>query len=237
AGPEERVPVRGVRRLIAEKMVRSAREIPHVTTFLTVDATALGEARQKLQEKSGAKVTALAVVAKAFLSVCKQHPKLNSRFDDESREIVLKRYYHLGIATDTERGLVVPVIKDADSMSVEALASEIARLSAAVREGSAQPDDVRGSTVTITNVGTFHAEYGTPIINWPEAAILALGEIQERPAVKDGKVVVRPQVTFSLSFDHRVMDGAEAGRALYELKQQLEDAEALGDLVETPGGT
>lgn len=236
-GPEQRIAVRGVRRLVAEKMTRSVREIPHVTTFLTADATALLDAARKSRDKSGAgKVTALAVVGRTLVEVCKKHPKLNASWDEPSREIVLKGFYHLGIATDTDRGLVVTVVRNAGEMSIGELAAEIGRLSAAARDGSAKPDEVRGSTITISNVGTFHAEFGTPIINWPEAAILALGEILERPAAVGGKVVVRPEVTLSLSFDHRVMDGAEAGRALFDLKQLLEDAEALGDLVGSPTG-
>jgi len=224
AGREERIPVRGVRRRVAERVARSAAEIPHVTTFLTVDATHLLAARDAAQSRAGdKKVSPLAVVARAFVEICKEHPKLNASWDEEAHEIVLKRHYHLGVATDTERGLVVPVIKNADSKDVVDLAAEIARLAAAAREGAAAPEDLSGSTVTISNVGTFGAEFGTPIINWPESSILALGAIVERPLMDSGQLVVRPTVTLSLSFDHRIADGAEAGRALYELKLLLED--------------
>jgi pyruvate dehydrogenase E2 component (dihydrolipoamide acetyltransferase) len=224
AGREERIPVRGVRRRVAERVARSAAEIPHVTTFLTVDATHLLAARDAAQSRAGdKKVSPLAVVARAFVEICKEHPKLNASWDEEAQEIVLKRHYHLGVATDTERGLVVPVIKNADSKDVVDLAAEIARLAAAAREGAAAPEDLSGSTVTISNVGTFGAEFGTPIINWPESSILALGAIVERPLMDSGQLVVRPTVTLSLSFDHRIADGAEAGRALYELKLLLED--------------
>jgi 2-oxoisovalerate dehydrogenase E2 component (dihydrolipoyl transacylase) len=221
---EERIPIRGVRRRVAERVARSAAEIPHVTTFLTVDATHLLAARDAAQSRAGdKKVSPLAVVARAFVEICKEHPKLNASWDEEAQEIVLKRHYHLGVATDTERGLVVPVIKNADSKDVVDLAAEIARLAAAARQGAAAPEDLSGSTVTISNVGTFGAEFGTPIINWPESSILALGAIVERPLMDSGQLVVRPTVTLSLSFDHRVADGAEAGRALYELKLLLED--------------
>lgn len=221
---EERIPIRGVRRRVAERVARSAAEIPHVTTFLTVDATHLLAARDAAQSRAGdKKVSPLAVVARAFVEICKEHPKLNASWDEEAQEIVLKRHYHLGVATDTERGLVVPVIKNADSKDVVDLAAEIARLAAAAREGAAAPEDLSGSTVTISNVGTFGAEFGTPIINWPESSILALGAIVERPLMDSGQLVVRPTVTLSLSFDHRIADGAEAGRALYELKLLLED--------------
>lgn len=226
----ERVPVKGVRRLVAEKMSRSVREIPHVTTFLTVDATAIDEARDRAASSTGTKISPLAVVARAFVEIVNKHPKLNASFDAEAGEILIHRSVHLGVATDTERGLIVPVIRDAHRMDTTGMASEIARLSEAARAGKATPEDLTGSTVTISNVGSFGAEYGTPIINHPEAAILALGIVQVRPAVLDGEIVARPQVVLSLSFDHRLLDGAEAGRALKDLKSLLEDPEALAAL-------
>lgn len=228
AGKEERIPVRGVRRVIAQKMSRSATEIPHVTTFLTVDAGALLEARSQAQAKAGKKkVTALAVVGKALVEICKKHPKLNASWDSERYEIVLKSYYHLGIATDTPRGLIVPVVKDADAMDVVDLAIQIGRVVEATREGTASPEDLTGSTITISNVGSFGAEFGTPIINYPESSILAFGVIESKPAVVERQIVVRPLVVMSLSFDHRICDGAEAGRALRDLKQLLEDPKEL----------
>lgn len=226
---DERIAVRGVRKLVAEKMTTSVREIPHVTTYLSVDATHLLATRDRINDLSGAKITPLAVVAKAFIQICAKHPKLNSRFDAAASEIVIRRVINLGIATDTERGLVVAVVRDADSRNVAELAADIERLAAAAREGKAKPEDLTGSTVTISNVGSFGAEYGTPIINYPEASILALGVIADRPVAIDKKVAVRPLATLSLSFDHRVMDGAEAGRALKDLKGLLEDLERLTD--------
>lgn len=230
-GAEERIAVRGVRRLVAEKMARSAAEIPHVTTFLSVDMTeALGVRDEAQGHAPDVKVTPLAVVARAFVETCKAHPQLNASWDAASGEIVLRRSYHLGVATDTERGLIVPVVRDADHKDVASMAREIARLSSAAREGTATPEELTGGTVTISNVGSFGAEYGTPIINPPESSILALGVIEHRPVVREGEIVVRPVATMSLSFDHRILDGAEAGRALLDLKRLLEDPERVRSL-------
>jgi len=226
---DERIAVRGVRKLVAEKMTTSVREIPHVTTYLSFDATHLVATRDRIKNLSGAKITPLAIVAKAFVQICSKHPKLNSRFDAAASEIVLRRVINLGIATDTERGLVVAVVQDADSKDVATLAADIERLATAAREGKAKPEDLTGSTVTISNVGSFGAEFGTPIINYPEASILALGVIEDRPVAIDREVTIRPVATFSLSFDHRVMDGAEAGRALNDLKELLENSDRLKD--------
>jgi 2-oxoisovalerate dehydrogenase E2 component (dihydrolipoyl transacylase) len=226
----QRIQVRGTRRLIAEKMSRAAREIPQVTTFLTVDATAVQAFREELSRGSERKITPLPIVVGALVAVCKDHPKLNSSFDSERQEIVLHRRYHVGIATDTERGLLVPVVRDADSLGIVALSEEIARLSEVARAGKATPQDMVGSTITVTNVGTFGAEFGTPIVNHPEAAILALGVIEPRALVVGGEIQARPAVTLSLSFDHRVLDGAEAGRAMKALKSFLESPFKLGAL-------
>jgi 2-oxoisovalerate dehydrogenase E2 component (dihydrolipoyl transacylase) len=221
---DERVPVRGVRRLVAQKMARSAREIPHVTTFLTVDATNLEAFRGDLQEQTGSRLTALPIVVRGFIEVIKQFRALNASFDAEASEIVLRGDVHVGIATDTERGLLVPVVRHADGFGIQELAGEMGRLVRAAREGTSAPEDLTGSTVTVSNVGSFGAEYGTPIINHPESAILAIGVIEPRALVVDGQIEARPAVTLSLSFDHRVLDGAEAGRAM----------RSLGDLLESP---
>jgi 2-oxoisovalerate dehydrogenase E2 component (dihydrolipoyl transacylase) len=226
----QRIQVKGTRRLIAEKMARAAREIPQVTTFLTVDATAVQAFREELSKGSTRKITPLPIVVGALVAVCKDHSKLNSSFDSERQEIVLHRRYHVGIATDTERGLLVPVVRDADSLDVVALSEEIARLSEVARAGKATPQDMVGGTITVTNVGTFGAEFGTPIVNHPEAAILALGVVEPRALVVGGEIQARPAVTLSLSFDHRVLDGAEAGRAMKALKSFLESPFKLGAL-------
>ena len=221
---EERIPVRGTRRLIAEQMARSLREIPHVTTFLTVDASDLQAFRRELEAQSGVRISPLPIVVRALIQICQDHPKLNASFDSERSEIVLHRRINVGIAADTERGLLVPVIRDADNLGLAELSAEIGRLAKAAREGKVKPEEMSGGTITVTNVGTFGAEFGTPIINYPEGAILATGVIEPRALVVDGAVEARPAMTLSLSFDHRLLDGAEAGRAL----------RALGDFMESP---
>jgi pyruvate dehydrogenase E2 component (dihydrolipoamide acetyltransferase) len=170
------------------------------------------EVRDEVQRNAAdLKVSPLPVLAKAFLEVCKEHPKLNA-------------------SSDTERGLIVPVVRDADGFDFLELAQQISRLSAAARDGTAAVEEVSGSTVTISNVGSFGAEYGTPIINYPEAAILAFGVIKEKPVAREEQVEIRPVTTLSLSFDHRMTDGAEAGRALVALKNLLEDGKKLREL-------
>jgi 2-oxoisovalerate dehydrogenase E2 component (dihydrolipoyl transacylase) len=223
-GEGEVIPVRGIRRMIAEKMTRSISEIPHVTTFLTVDATWLLAFRTELAAESGERLSPLPIVVRALVEVCGAHPKLNASFRSKTSEIMVYRQCHVGIATDTDRGLLVTVVRDAGARGVLEISRQIARLTEAARSGSVKPEEVAGSTITVTNAGTFGAEFGTPIINHPEAAILALGVIAPRALVVDGRVEARPAVTLSLSFDHRVMDGAEAGRAM----------KALGGLLESP---
>jgi len=229
-GTEERVPVRGIRRLIAQKMAKAWAEVPHVTTFRTIDATWVDALRRELTEESGVKVSPLPVVVRALVEVVQRHPKLNASFDTEAGEIVLKGSCHVGIATDTDQGLLVPVIRDADRKGIATIARETAEIATAAREGRGTPEQLTGSTITITNVGTFGSEYGTPIINVPEVAILALGAIRERPWVVDGELQPRRVATLSLSFDHRIIDGAEAGRAMTDLATILESPFHLGAL-------
>src|SRR5262249_30683213 len=158
---------KGTRRLIAEKMARSAREIPHVTTFLTLDATEIQALREELTSDAGTRVSPLPIVVRALTEVCREHPDLNASFDADRSRILRHRRCHVGIATDTERGLLVPVVRDAQDRGILDLASEIARLSDAARSGSITLDDMVGGTITVTNVGSFGAEFGTPIINHP----------------------------------------------------------------------
>ena len=222
---EERIPVRAIRRSIAEKMVRSAFTIPHVAEWLQVDATELMKLRADLQaspEAKDLKISPLPVIVKALLAALRKHPLVNSSWDDETNEIVVRHAYHIGIATDTERGLLVPVVKNADQLNIFELSREIARLAGAARDGKIGPSDLTGSTITITNVGSFGMESGTPIINHPEAAILAPGVIAKRPWVVEGQIAVRDVMTLALSFDHRVLDGAEAGRFLRYLGYLIE---------------
>jgi pyruvate dehydrogenase E2 component (dihydrolipoamide acetyltransferase) len=225
---EERIPVRGTRRLIAAAMTASAFSIPHVTEFLTVDATRLMELRDRLRAlpaAEGVKVTPLAVVAKALCVAVRSHPLMNSSWDAD--EIVVKGWVNLGIAVDTPTGLLVPNIKDADTLGVLDLARELNRLTGLARERKAAPADLTGGTITITNVGGFGVETGTPIINKPECAILATGLIAPRPWVVDGELAVRQLMTTAVSFDHRIVDGAYAAQFLAHLRTLLEDPALL----------
>lgn len=222
--------MKGIRRLVAQKMSRAWAEVPMVTTFRTVDATHVEALRAELAEGTGRKVSPLPIVVRALVEVCREHPKLNSWYDPDAHEIVLVGPCHVGIATDTERGLVVPVVRDAHGKGILTIADEIADLVKAAREATATPEQLTGSTITVTNVGSFGSEYGTPIVNFPEAAILALGVVEPRALVVDGRVEARPAVTLSLTFDHRVLDGADAGRAISALQELLESPFSLGAL-------
>jgi 2-oxoisovalerate dehydrogenase E2 component (dihydrolipoyl transacylase) len=227
---EERIPVRGTRRQIAAAMTASAFSIPHVTEFLTVDATRLMELRERLRALPAAadlKLTPLAVVAKALCVAVRSYPLMNSAWDDEAGEIVVKGWVNLGIATDTPTGLLVPNIKDADTLGILELSRELTRLTALARERRAAPADLTGGTITITNVGGFGVETGTPIINKPECAIVATGLIAPRPWVVDGQLAVRQLMTTSVSFDHRIVDGAYAAQFLAHLRDLLEDPALL----------
>jgi 2-oxoisovalerate dehydrogenase E2 component (dihydrolipoyl transacylase) len=227
---EERIPVKGTRKQIAAAMVASAFSIPHVTEFLTVDATALMALRARLRALPAAadlKLTPLAIVAKSLCVALRQFPLMNSSWEEDAGEIVVKGHVNLGIATDTPTGLLVPNIKDADTLGILDLSRELARLTGLARERKATPADLTGGTITITNVGGFGVETGTPIINKPECAILATGLIAPRPWVVDGQLAVRELMTTSVSFDHRIVDGAYAARFLAHLRDLLEDPALL----------
>jgi 2-oxoisovalerate dehydrogenase E2 component (dihydrolipoyl transacylase) len=226
----ERIPVRGTRRQIAAAMTASAFSIPHVTEFLTVDATHLMELRDRLRAlpaADGLKLTPLAVVAKALCVAVRSYPLMNSSWEEDAGDIVVKGWVNLGIATDTPTGLLVPNIKDADTLGILELSRELTRLTALARERKAAPADLTGGTITITNVGGFGVETGTPIINKPECAILATGLIAPRPWVVDGQLAVRQLMTTSVSFDHRIVDGAYAAQFLAHLRDLLEDPALL----------
>jgi pyruvate dehydrogenase E2 component (dihydrolipoamide acetyltransferase) len=229
ADEEERIPVRAIRRSIAEKMARSAFTIPHVTEWLEVDATEFMRLREQLKnapEAEGLSISPLPLVVKALLAALRKFPMVNSSWQDgdNGAEIAVKHVYHVGIATDTERGLLVPVVKNADQLNIFELSGEIKRLTTVARDGKIGPSDLTGSTITVTSIGSFGMESGTPIINYPECAILAPGVIRKKPWVVDGEIVVRDIMTLGMSFDHRIIDGAEAGRFL----------RYLGDLIENP---
>jgi len=230
AGPEERVPLRGIRKAIAAAMTKSVYTAPHVTVMDEADVTKLVGFRAELKplaEKRGVKLTYLPFIVKALVAAVKQHPILNASVDDERGEIVYKKYYHIGIATDTENGLIVPVVKDADRKSMLDIAREIADLAARGREGKLAAAEMKGSTITISNIGSAGGLFFTPVINWPEVAILGVGRIADKPVVRDGRVVPGKVMALSLSFDHRVIDGATAQNALNRIKDLLENPQLL----------
>ena len=225
-----RVPIKGVRRLTAQNMVASAFTAPHVTEFLTCDVTAtvdLVTSLRTLPDFADCKVTPLTVVARALLVACRRHPGVNASWDEAAQEIVLHGGVNLGIAAATPRGLVVPVIRDADLLSLPDLARALTTLAAVAREGRTQPADMTGGTITITNVGVFGVDTGTPIINPGEAAILCVGAIRDTPWVVDGEIAVRKVTTLGLSFDHRLVDGQLGSEFLADVGTMMGDPAAL----------
>ncbi len=223
---EERVPVRGVRKHTAEAVVGSAFTAPHVTEFLEVDVTATMEAVTRvraLPEFADVRVSPLLFVARALLTAVSRHPMVNSSWDADAQEIVVKHYVNLGFAAATERGLLVPNIKDAQDLALPGLARAFAELTATARDGRCTPAQLTGGTITITNVGVFGVDAGTPILTPGEAAILAFGRIREAPWVHDGQLAVRQVTTLSLSFDHRIVDGELGSAVLRDVGQMLED--------------
>jgi pyruvate dehydrogenase E2 component (dihydrolipoamide acetyltransferase) len=226
APAEERIPVRGVRKHTAAAMVASAFTAPHVTEFLQVDVTetmaAVRRARD-LPEFAGIKVSPLLFVAKALLVAVRRHPLVNSSWDEAAQEIVIKRPVNLGIAVAAERGLLVPNVKGADTLSLAGLARAVDELAATARAGKATPADLAGGTISITNVGVFGVDAGTPILMPGEAAILAFGQVRDLPWVVSGELAVRKVTTLSLSFDHRIVDGELGSAVLRDVGSMLED--------------
>jgi 2-oxoisovalerate dehydrogenase E2 component (dihydrolipoyl transacylase) len=226
SGTEERIPVRGVRKHTAAAMVSSAFTAPHVTEFLQVDVTETMAAVRRVRELpefAGIRVSPLLFVAKALLTAVARHPMINSSWDEAAQEIVVKHYVNLGIAVATERGLLVPSVKGADSLSLAGLATALDELTATARSGKATPADLSGGTITITNVGVFGVDAGTPILTPGEAAILAFGQVREAPWVHQGQLAVRSVTTLSLSFDHRIVDGELGSAMLRDVGSMLED--------------
>jgi pyruvate dehydrogenase E2 component (dihydrolipoamide acetyltransferase) len=223
---ERREPIKGVRKQMGQAMVRSAFTAPHVTEWVTVDVTRTTELVARLKERRelrDVRVGPLLVLARACLLAMHRTPIINSYWDDEAQEVVLKDYVNLGIAAATPRGLVVPNVKDADALSLPELAAAIDQLVATAREGKTPPADLSGGTFTITNVGSFGVDSGTPIINPGESAILCFGAIKRRPWVVDDQIVARDVCTLSLSFDHRHIDGEAGSRYLADVAGILED--------------
>ncbi|MGW2522535.1 dihydrolipoamide acetyltransferase family protein [Streptomyces sp. NPDC001617] len=207
-----RIPLRGVRRAVADKLSRSRAEIPDATTWVDVDATGLLQAKKVLEAaEPGRRVGLLALLARVCVAGLRRYPELNSAVDTEQREILRFDEVHLGFAAQTERGLVVPVVRDAHRLTTVQLAAELARLTALARDGNLPPDRLTGGTFTLNNYGVFGVDGSTPIINHPEAALLGVGRIVDKPWVVDGALAVRKVTQLSLSFDHRVCDGGVAG--------------------------
>ncbi|WP_276351384.1 dihydrolipoamide acetyltransferase family protein [Cohnella caldifontis] len=229
-GAEERVPFKGIRKAIANAMVKSVYTAPHVTLMDEVDVSALVALRSRakpIAEKKGVKLTYLPFIVKALVAACREFPALNSMIDEAANEIVYKKYYNIGIATDTDNGLLVPVIFDADRKNVWTIANEIRDLASRGREGKLSPNEMKGSTISITNIGSAGGMFFTPVINFPEVAILGTGRITEKPVVKNGEIVAAPVMALSLSFDHRIIDGATGQNFLNYIKNLLSDPELL----------
>ncbi|MGW4031921.1 dihydrolipoamide acetyltransferase family protein [Streptomyces sp. NPDC004838] len=208
---EERIPLRGVRGAVADKLSRSRSEIPDATCWVDADATELMAARASMNAAGGPKISVLALLARICTAALARYPELNSTVDQEAREIVRLPAVHLGFAAQTERGLVVPVVRDAHSRSAESLAEEFGRLTESARQGKLTPAELTGGTFTLNNYGVFGVDGSTPIINHPEAAMLGVGRIVPKPWVHEGELAIRQVVQLSLTFDHRVCDGGTAG--------------------------
>ncbi|MFF5534580.1 dihydrolipoamide acetyltransferase family protein [Streptomyces cinerochromogenes] len=229
-GRETRIPVKGVRKATAAAMVGSAFTAPHVTEFVTVDVTRtlkLVEELKQDKEMQGLRVNPLLLIAKALLVAIKRNPEINASWDEANQEIVLKHYVNLGIAAATPRGLIVPNVKDAHAKTLPQLAEALGELVTTAREGKTSPAAMQGGTVTITNVGVFGVDTGTPILNPGESAILAVGAIKLQPWVHKGKVKPRQVTTLALSFDHRLVDGELGSKVLADVAAILEQPKRL----------
>jgi pyruvate dehydrogenase E2 component (dihydrolipoamide acetyltransferase) len=228
---EVRVPIRGVRRATAQAMVASAFTAPHVTEWVQVDVTRTMKLVRKLKETgelgAGLRVSPMLLIARALLVAVRRNPEINARWDEASQEIVHRRAVNLGIAAATPRGLLVPNIKDAGAKTLPELAEALGSLISTAREGRTEPADMQGGTITITNVGVFGVDSGTPILNPGEAAILAVGQVRELPWVHKGKVVPRQVTTLALSFDHRLVDGELGSKVLADTAAILERPKRL----------
>ena len=228
--PETREKISPIRRAIAKAMVHSKQTAPHVTLMDEVDVTELVAHRKKFKDiaaEKGVKLTYLPYVVKALVAMLREFPEFNRSLDDETQEIIQKHYYNVGIAADTEKGLLVPVIKHADRKSVFAVSNEINELATKAREGKLAPHEMKGASMSITNIGSAGGQWFTPVINHPEVAILGIGRISEKPVIKNGEIVAAPVLALSLSFDHRMIDGAAAQNALNLLKRLLSEPELL----------
>jgi pyruvate dehydrogenase E2 component (dihydrolipoamide acetyltransferase) len=225
-GEEERIPLRGLRKRIADNMARSVATAAHFTYVEEVDATELVAVRKRAAERAserGIKLTYLPFIVKAVVAGLKRWPQLNASLDETTQEIVRKKYYHVGIAAQGPQGLMVTVVRDADRRSIFDLAAEMDRLGKAVQDGTATRQDLTGSTFTISSLGKLGGVMATPIINFPEVAILGVHEMKQRPAVVDGEIAIRWLMNLSISVDHRLADGWDGAMFVQEMKSLLED--------------
>lgn len=227
---ESREPLKGLRKRIAEHMERAWRIVPHATAFDEVDGSGLVALRQALKpeaEKRGVRLTYMPILIKLLIPVLKQFPIFNASLDEERREIVYKRSYHIGLATASPEGLLVPVLRNADQLTLLDIARELERLIEGARKRTLLLPELSGSTFTLNNVGSFGGGSGTPIINYPEVAILAVGRLQEKAIVEQGQVLARPMMPLALSFDHRLIDGAMSAAFLARFKELVENPQQL----------
>lgn len=228
--PETREKMTTVRKAIANAMVNSKHKAPHVVLHDEIDVTELVAHRTKFKtiaQEQDVKLTYLPYVVKALVSALKKYPILNSYIDEETDEIVTKHYYNIGIAADTEKGLLVPVVKNADRKSLFDISKDITELAQKANDFRLSQDEMSGASSTISNIGSAGGQWFTPILNYPEAAILGIGRIAEKPIVRDGEIVAAPVLALSLSFDHRIVDGATAQLALNQIKRLLNDPQLI----------
>jgi pyruvate dehydrogenase E2 component (dihydrolipoamide acetyltransferase) len=224
----ERIPFKGIRKIVANAMVKSVYTAPHVTLMDEVNVSSLVAFRERMKpaaEKNGIKITYLPFIIKAMIAAARHYPVLNAELDEANSEIIYKKYYNIGIATDTDNGLLVPVIVEADRKNLWNLAAAIKDLAERGRAGKLAMHELKGSTMTITNIGSAGGMFFTPVINYPEVAILGTGRITEKPIVNDGQIIAAHMMALSLSFDHRLIDGATAQKFLNEIKRLLADPE------------
>ncbi|HEV3188856.1 MAG TPA: dihydrolipoamide acetyltransferase family protein, partial [Polyangiaceae bacterium] len=227
---EERVPLAGLRRRIAQNVARSKATAAHFTFVEECDVTELKAWRAQLREAAqarGAKLNFLPFIVKAVVAALKKHPMLNATLDEATNEIVFRKYYHIGIATATQAGLVVPVVRDADQKSILDIARDVERLAQEARAGKAKLEELHGSTFTITSLGAQSGLLATPIINFPEVAILGVHRIKSKPVVRAGQIAIGDVMLLSLSFDHRLVDGHVGAAFAYEVIEYLEHPERL----------
>ncbi|NEU58569.1 dihydrolipoamide acetyltransferase family protein [Halorussus sp. MSC15.2] len=226
----ERIQYKGVRKTIGDAMSQSKYTAPHVTHHDTAVVDALVETRERLKpraEERGIRLTYMPFVMKAVVASLKQHPKLNAELDEEAGEILRKNYYNVGVATATDAGLMVPVVDDVDGKGLLQISSEVNELVQKARDRSISRDELQGSTFSVTNFGAIGGEYATPILNYPEAAILGIGELKQRPVVEDGEVVAKHTLPISLTIDHRIVDGADAAAFANTFIEYVENPELL----------